>query len=235
MAIFPYIEIEKTVQVDDRTRISAKKTYLSKGEAAITKVEIDPDGIGFIEVQGNPVKAENWFTDWQYGTSGTKTVSLRVTTNGAPVTVSKTIEVVTAAADKLFSDDADLVAIETDILKYVPEGKNSFKYAHREAQRQMLEWLWKNGYKKTDGTRITKAEVLDIEEVRFWSKYACLRLLFYDMSNVPDDVFEKKGKEFENEEAKWRTQALLKLDFNGDGTVDVVEGADLTTRDLVRE
>ena len=60
MAIFPHIELEDIVQVNDRTRLSAIKSFVSKDEAAVTLVEIEPEsGSGFIDVTG--AKQADWF------------------------------------------------------------------------------------------------------------------------------------------------------------------------------
>ncbi len=233
MAIFPIIETDDIVQVNDKFRIKADKSYISKGEAAITAVEIDPGTGTFVNVTGTTSK--NWFMDFQHSSAGDKTVAVRITTDGAPSIVTKTVTVLSEASDYLFSKDSELVAIESDILKYVPEGRSSFKYAHREAQGQILEWLWVNGYKKTDATRFVKTDFIDLVEVNYWSRYVTLRLIFKDLSNQVDDIFDKKAKAFENIEHQWRTKALLKIDVNGDATLDAYEGFNMTTRRLVRE
>jgi hypothetical protein len=234
--IFPKIECDDVVQVSDKFRIDASKSYIAKGSAAITLVEIEPEaGAGFIVVTGSPIAAKNWFLDWEYSTAGTKVVSVRITTNAAPVVRTASVVAVTAADDELFSDDADLVVIEHNVTKYVPEGRSTFKYLHREAQKQIFEWLWINGYRGPENTRLGKTNVLSIDEVKFWSKYLVLRLLFQDLSNGPNDVFDTKSKLYEKSEHKWRETVGLKLDVNGDGTQGAYEGVNLTSRELVRE
>jgi hypothetical protein len=235
MAIFPIIETDDIVQANDKFRIRADKSYISKGEAAITLVEINPGTGTFVPVTGSPIASKNWFMDFQHSSAGDRTVAVRITTDGAPVSLSKTVTVLSEASDYLYSKDSELVAIESDILKYVPEGRSSFKYAHREAQNQILEWLWVNGYSKTDGTRFVKTDFIDVLEVNYWSRYLTLRLIFKDLSNQVDDIFDKKAKMYENIEHQWRTKALLKIDINGDGVVDTYEGFNMTTRRLVRE
>lgn len=235
MAIFPIIECDSVVQENDKFRIDASKSYISKGENPITLVEIEPDtGLGFIAVQGLPVANKNFFLDWQYDSAGDKTVSVRITTDGAPVTVTKTVVCVTEAEDKLFSNDQDLEEIENKILKYVPDGRSSFKYMHRRAQKEMIAYLNKCGWKKYDQTDITKDDFIDVEQVRYWSTYLTLRLIFKDISNQPNDVFEQKSKMYENQEHRWREIAALRLDLDGSGTQETLEGINLTSRDLVR-
>lgn len=235
MAIFPIIECDDVVQVNDKFRIDASKSYISKGESAVTLVEIEPDaGSGFIQVQGSPIANKNFYLDWQYSSSGAKVVSVRITTNGSPVTVTKSVSVLTEAEDKLFSNDQDLEAVENKILKYVPDGKSSFKYMHRRAQKEMIAHLNKGGWFKYNGLPITKDDFIDTEQVRYWSTYLTLKLIFKDISNQPGDVFEVKSKNYENMEHSWREMAILKLDLDGDGEQSSVEGFNLTSRDLVR-
>jgi len=236
MGIFPVIESDDKVQANDKFRIDCSKSYISKGEPAITLVEIEPEtGAGFVAVTGNPVLAKNWFLDWQYASDGDKVVSVRITTSGAPITVTKTVVSVTFVVDKLFATDSDLASIEHNITKYVPDGKSSFKYIHRESQKQMLEWLYINGYRKFDGSRITVDEVIEVENVRYWATYLALHLIFQDLSNQPDDVFDKKSRLYENTEHKWRENIALKFDLDGDGVQGAAEGFNLTSRNLVRE
>lgn len=236
MAIFPKIECDDVVQVSDKFRIDCTKSYLSKGEPAVTLVEVEPEsGAGFITVTGSPVAPKNWFLDWEYDSDGVKELTVRITTDATPVTLTKQVEALSAEDDRLFSNDSDLVAIEHNVLKYVPEGRSSFKYLHREAQRQILEWFWINGFRATGNQRIEKADVIELEEVKFWSKYWVLKLLYQDLSNAPGDVFEAKSKLYEKEAHRWRETAGIKLDVNKDGIQGAYEGYNLTTRELIRE
>lgn len=234
MTIFPVIKTEETVQVDDKLRIFANRSFLSKDEAEATLVEIEPDtGSGYIDVTGT--SSDDWYLDWAYSTEGDKTISVRITTDGSPVTETKTISCVTEADDKLFSTDQQLFEIDYDILKYLPDGKNSWKYVHRIAQKEILEWLYTNGYTQYGGDRITKAEVLDVDEVSYWSRYIALRFIYHNLSNSIDDIFAQKARMYENWEHKWRTKASLKLDWNGDGTQGDLENRDMTTVRLIRK
>lgn len=233
--IFPKLECDSVVQVADKFRIDATKSYIAKGEAAITLVEIEPEaGAGFIAVQGAPVNPKNWTLDWEYQTAGDKVITLQITTDGLPTVLTKTVTALTEADDKLFSTDQDLVALEHNITKYVPEGRSTFKYLHREAQKQILEWLYINGYRLNTNERLTKEHVLDIEEVRFWSKFKVLSLLYRDLSTTPNDVHDVKSREYQNKEHVWRQSVGMKFDFNGDGELGNFEQANFTTRELIR-
>lgn len=233
MAIFPHIRVESVVQVNDRIRIDATRSYTTKDEAAVSLVEIEPEaGFGFIDVTGANIK--DWFLDFQFATDGTKSISVRVTTDGAPSTVSKDIVCLTKAEDNLFSEDQDLTVHESDILRYVRSGRNSFKNKHRESQRLIMEHLYKIGVVGKNGTKLTKASVVDVEEVKDWSKFLTLSLIFADQSTVPGDFFEAKSDNYLQMAEDARHRSIIKLDFNGDGNLDRSESLDITWRRLRR-
>jgi uncharacterized Fe-S cluster-containing radical SAM superfamily protein len=101
--IFPKLKTESIVQVNDKTRIDARDTFLSPDEAAITLLEIQAEiGGQFLDVTGTS------YIDWQYDTAQEETITLRVTTDSTPVTITKTLTVISASDDNLFSSDADL-------------------------------------------------------------------------------------------------------------------------------
>ena len=218
MAIFPNLELEKKLQVNDKTRLDASKSFVSKGEAAISLVEIEPEAAaGFVDVTG--LEAADRFLDWEYATDGTKTVSIRVTTDGAPVTSTKTIEVVTVVADKLFSLDADLIMIESDVLKYVRPGRNSFLDYHRRAQERILAYLDENAYVDRDGNKLTLASILDVSEFAEWSKFLVLSFVFRDFSNSIDDVLDQKSRFYEGRAVTSRGKLRYRMDLDLDGTI----------------
>jgi len=233
MSVFPFIETDSVVQVNDKFRIRATKSYISKGEADITLVEIEPEaGDGFIDVTGGSYK--DWFLDWQYATDGIKTVTVRITTDGAPVTSTLDVVCLTEVDDYLFSTDQELKTHETDILKYVPEGYNTFKYVHRESQTQMLESLYRIGITDTQGNKLTKDAVIDVDEVREWSRFLTLQFIFSDLSTMIGDYFSGKEAEYREWALESRQKAIMKLDLNGDGSVSQGEGVDITWRRLNR-
>lgn len=218
MAIFPHLELEGTVQVNDRTRLLAAKSFASN-ESDITKVEIEPNtDDGFIDVFNSD--SSLWYLDWEYASDGTKTVTVRITTDGDPVTFSKTITVLTASDDALLSDDIDLIAEEPDIMKWVSPGRNSFLNVHRKARDLILDYLDEQGYTDSDGARLTKEAIVLTEEFRAWSKYIALRVIFDSISNSVEDVFYIKARDYEKRELRARSRVRLPIDFDGDGTVE---------------
>lgn len=245
MAVFGVIKTEELVQVADKTRISCVDTYKTPGEQDYFKVEIEPEsGAGFFDVTGLLSALEfekGWYLDWQYGTDGDKTITLKVTTtDGAPVpvltehTFTKTLTVITEADDKLFSTDEMLTSVVSDILRWIPEGRNSFKREHREAQKRILSWLDENGFKDTSGNKLTKDSIVDVSEVREWSKYLTLMIIYDGISNAIDDVFQQQARRFESLSVTARNRKYLRVDYTGDGTVSTGEKYAQTTVKLVR-
>jgi hypothetical protein len=231
--IFPNIETEDVIQVNDKIRISASKSFADKSEAAITDVEIEAEAAaGFISVFD--ADSDNWYLDWEYSTDGNKVISVRVTTDGAPITKTLTIVAISVVDDKLFSSDAELIANEADILKWVPPGRNTFLNVHRRAQELILAFLDKEGYTDSDGNRLTKAAIIDIEEVNEWSKFMVLRLIFEGIKNQPDDVFSQKVQTYQSEEIFHRNRSILRLDSTGDGTASSGEQIRITSTRVVR-
>jgi hypothetical protein len=234
MAIFPVLEVEDVVQVSDKTRLNGVKSFVSKDNVAITLVEIEPEaGNGFVTVTGFSYK--EWFLDWSYaGVSRTVTVSLRITA-GTTVTFTKTISVLTAADDYLFSGDGDIKALETDILQYVQVGRSSFLNVHREAQKKILDTLDEAGYTDLEGNRLTKQALVILTEVNAWSKYLTLAFIFWNIHNAVDDVFSGKARYYESMAKKAFDRTKIRLDVNGDAISEVGESVDTVSRDLVRE
>lgn len=225
MAIFANLELEPTVQVSDRTRLNALKSFVTQDEGSITKVEINPDNSeGLIDVTSDK------YLDWAYAASGTYTVTARVTASGgASAEFTDTISVVTESADKLFSTDDDLKLHEPDILNWVEEGRNTFKNVHRRAQKLILEYLKREGFRDTDGDVLTKDAIVNVENVKQWSTFIALRLIMEGISNAVDDVFSDKAKRYKGMEVKWRKTVLLQIDVDGDGVIDDEEGIDMAS------
>jgi hypothetical protein len=234
MSIFPVLELEATIQVGDKTRLSGVKTFVSKDNVPITVVEIEPEaGAGFIAVTGSSYR--DWYLDWVYtGVSRTVTSSLRVTAGGV-TTITASLGVVTATDDYLFSTDADIIGLEPDILKYVPDGRASYLNVHREAQTKILDTLDEAGYQDTEGNRLTKEAMVEKSEVRAWSKYLALSLIYQGVHNAVDDVFVEKSRYYNGLALKAFDRAKLRLDLDGDGEISDGESVEVLTRDLVRE
>lgn len=228
--IFPVLELESVVQVNDRTRLDAGKTYISPDEAAITLVEIQPAASeAFIDVTSNR------YLDWQYSTDGTAAVVVRVTTDGSPTTFTKDLSVLSVADDKLFSADSELLPYEPNILDYVREGRNSFLDIHRASQDRILKWLDENRYWNKQGEPLTKEDIINLDEVNDWSKFMTLRYIFEGLSNATDDIFHQKSLRYKDLELQARDRARFRVDINGDGDVDNNEFYDFRNIEILRQ
>lgn len=233
MSIFGNIELESVVQVSDKTRLNCVKSFVSKDEAAITLVRIKPETIAsFIQV--GTTNSKDYYLDWEYTTDGTKTITLEITTNGAPQTFTKTLEVTSVADDMLLSSDADLVAIEPDVLKWVPAGRNSFLNVHRKSLNLILDWLDSIRIWKTDGTKLTKEDISYTDDLNKLSIYITLELIFMGISNKVDDVFLAKAREYRAKATEMKNRGRIQADFNGDDALDSTENVDMRSYNLVR-
>lgn len=229
---FPSLTIETVVQVEDKTRLSAVRSFANNGET-ITDVEIEPEaGEGFISVFGSGDE-DKWYLDWAYETEGIKTVSITLTTDIGTKTKTYDINVLTEEEDCLFSSDNDLYPYEPNIHKYLPRGKNSFIYVHRAAQTKILAYLDEQRIWKDDRTRYTKDDIVDKEEFKRWSLFQTLLIIFESIQVSNADVFEEKRQQYEIDMREARNRAALRLDADGDGEVDDPP-YDLVTTRLIR-
>jgi hypothetical protein len=239
MAIFPHLLLESIIQVNDKTRLDARKSYIVNETEPISKVEISPDnGVTYIDVTGNlGAREPTWYADYQFATDGTVTIRCRVTVGSLiPVTseITRTLEVISTEDDHLFSTDTDLLAIEPDIMKYLPDGRSSWIREHRKAQTLIISWLNKNNVRDVSGNPITKSNVIDTTELREWSLFLTLSLVFKALSNSTDDVYSKKASEFASSAVDARYVYSLRLDLNNNGVIDSGEGIMLRSIQMVR-
>ena len=220
--LFPKLKFEDVLQVNDKTRLDASQSYVSKDEVALTSVEIDPgDGSGFISVFDTNYL--DWYLDFEYATEGVKTVTVRVDNGSGPITSSFSITVLSVADDKLFSDDNDLRSIKHDILKWLPPGKSSFNYAHRRAQERIVAIFDEKGIVDKDGNKLTKAAFVDVSEAKEASTFLTLSYIFEDISDTIDDIHGQKSIKYFNDFEKV-FQRPWRLDIDGDAVLDVGEG-----------
>lgn len=227
--IFPKLVLESVVQINDKTRLDGTKSFISTDEAAITLVEIEPEtSAGYVDVTSLS------YLDWQYSTAGTKTVTIRITTDGSAVSTTGTISVLSIADDALFSSDAELVQHEGDIMNYVRDGRSSFLDKHRAAQDRILGWLDEHRIWDNDNNRLTKDAVINNDEVNDWSKFLTLQIIFQELSNAIDDIFFEKSERYRKLAEASRARAVLRLDFDGDGTQEVNESRDIRSTRLLR-
>jgi len=154
-------------------------------------------------------------------TDGVVSPAVRITaTDGRIISKSAQICLMTEEEDKLFSCDQDLRVHEQDILKMLPDGYCNWNHMHRRAQKLILEWFDDNGYTVKCGDKLTKENVLVKSELRDWSTYYTLQLIFESQSNSLDDVFRDKARHYEGLAGLSRHQYHRGIDWNGSGEIE---------------
>jgi hypothetical protein len=218
--IIPILHIEKIVQVKDLTRFDASKSVLVKGSVgAITSVKIKMGASG-PEIDCFNSLQKNWFVDFAFNTAGDTEITLTVETATESESIVETVTVLTKEEDALFSSDSDLVGFENDIMKWLPQGRGTFLDLHRKAQRLIIEWIDRKGYRDDKNAKLTKLAFVDNTEVQMWATYMTLKLFFMGAQNATDDVFKRKAEYYAKLEIEARDRTSLTLDLNGDGVKD---------------
>ena len=127
-----------------------------------------------------------------------------------------------------------LISHEPDIMNYLPEQFCDYRYIHRLAQDRILTIFDERGITDTDGNRMIAADVKDIEECNDWSKFLALQYIFESLSNAVDDVFHEKAMRYRQMVKQASNRALLRLDYDSDGTLEDNERASANTGRLYR-
>lgn len=216
--LFLQIKNESMVAVNDKTRIDISKSFISGLEPTIENFFIIPETGEEIDV------TETMYLDWVYDTNTAYTVIVKAVDDLAvEYTKEATITVLSETEDNLFSNDSDIIALETDILQWVQDGRDSFLDKHREAQKEILNELDAVRIWKDNGERYVAGDIVDIQEFKDWSKYVTLRIIFEGISNAIDDVFSVKATKYESHAVQAKKRATFRLDGNSDGTNDIHE------------
>lgn len=221
---------QKKVQISEKVRIDVSKTFAFSGRT-ISTIVVKPvhDGIPSYDV------TSAGFLDIAYDSAGEKTIHVTLTLdNGDTIALAKAITVVSEATENLFSSDAELISHEPDILNYLPEAYCDYRYVHRLAQDRILAVLDERGVTDNDGNRIVAADVKDIEECNDWSKFLALQYVFESLSNSIDDIFHEKAMRYRLMVKEASNRAFLRLDYDGDGTLESTERGSAVTGRLVR-
>jgi PKD repeat protein len=221
--IFPILKSDSVVQVMDKIRFDASASFVN-GDPVDT-YEIDA-GDGYVDVTTDKV------LDWAYTTEGTKTVTLRLTRDLDVEMVVKQITVLTAAEDRLFSSDKDLVAHEANIFDYLPKGFSSFNHVHRSAQQLILDSLSQRGYYTDTGVPLNKNDLFNVDEVKQWSKFLVLSMIFSNAQNEVGDFFSQKAQTYKDLSERSASRAFITLDLEQSGSPEQV--ISLTSGRLVR-
>lgn len=230
MPIFPILEVESIVQVGDKTRLNGTKSFKTDEVSAISMVRIKPSAAdSFIEVSSDdPTDYTKWYLDWVYDSDEDKTITIEFTDSElVPNVVTKdvTLTTVLSVDENLFSNDADFNGQESDVLNYVKAGKSSFLNFHRQAQKLILEELWKIRITAKNANnnveKIEAVDFIDVNEIKQWSKNLTLQLIYEDLSNAVDDIFDLKSSKYAKQAKSWRELSLNNLSFDRDGDAEI--------------
>lgn len=208
---------EGLIQVNDKTRIDVSRSFVS-GEG-ITDIEIEPEAAaGFVSVYNSD--QDKWFLDWQYSMDGEKVISVRATDGTSTITQTFSITVISVEDDNLYSNDAQLFAIESELKRYLPPGKSSFTYLHREAQSRILAYLDRKRIWNDDGEPYNKNQINLFNQLQKWSLYETAYIIYNDLFITVGDKFSQKINQYKALRNIERDRAALRIDKDNTGTYD---------------
>lgn len=208
--IFPKIEADLVVRENDSLRIDARHSTV-RNYTDVKDILINPDDTDFISVYSDGDR-DDWYLDWSYSVPGSYDVELKITDQSdAEFIENLTVSVIAESDDLTFSDDSDIRASEPDIKLYMPEGKTSYIYAHREARTRILAYLDENRIWKADNKRYEATDLFDKEEFRHWSRFLVLMMIFESKVTSVDDLFYMKRNDYRDLMFRARNRATLRL------------------------
>lgn len=223
---------ESLVQVGDKTRFDFSRSFTS-GET-VNSIKVTPE-VGADEFEIHSQNQDKWFLDWAYLTPGVKTISVEASHAQVTITQTYTINVVSEEEDNLYSTDEQIFAIESELKRYIPPGRNSFKNVHREAQGRVLNYLDRKRIWNDNGDPYTKDQVNLKGELSRWSLYESLFIIYTDLFISVGDKFAEKINQYKELRNIERDRAAIRIDKDGSGVIDSGnEIQDLKTFRMIR-
>jgi len=227
--LFPKADVDKLVQNYDMFRIDASGSFYTE-EEEITEFNIYPD------YDNNPLlvydkAAEDkdcWILDWAYKTEGTYKVRVEAKTATITEIIEYTVESITPAVDNLLSDDSDIYSFENELRRYIPAGRNSWKYMHRKAQEEILDYFYRNAILNPDGSKVERSQLIG-DKLNNWSTYEAILLIYQDIKTSNAEAFNEKISDYSLKRADARKRYLIEYDSNKDGNVDDEDSKIATT------
>lgn len=210
--VFPILFSDSRVQIGELIRFDASDT---KGDIKTAKITIEGTEVTFT---ADDIQKGKLFVDWIFNTAGAKTVRVDFTdTSDAASYKEITVTALTPAEDKLFNTDEDLIAYESKVRSYIPAGRSTWNFVHREVKKVIFEELTAKFQ-----MRIDDAKILSTLQFREWAKNKALEMIFRGINNTESDVFATKAEFYGKEAANYRTLAFnsLEIDFNEDGEIN---------------
>jgi len=162
-----------------------------------------------------------------------KNITVSATDGVDTEAVIQKLSLYSVEGDALYSTDYDLTTKKSDILKWVREGRNSFLKFHREAQEEIIDFFRGKGFANIYNDPLRVKDFVKPQDLKQWSTFLTLRLIFDDLSNSVDDIFEREAREFESREMKLRDR-YIRVDLDEDGKADPGEAINITSGRLFR-
>ncbi len=221
---------QKKVQISEKVRIDVSKTFAYSGRT-ISSIVVKPVS----EADDSYDVTSAGYLDITYDSAGTKTIHVTLTLdNDETIALAKEITVVSEATENLFSSDPELISHEPDILNFLPEMFSDYRYVHRLSQDRIMAYLDEKGITDNDGKKLTAVDVKDTEELNDWSKFLALQYIYESLSNSIDDIFSEKSNRYRQMVKQCQNRALLRLDYDNDGTLEDDERGSLSTGRIYR-
>jgi hypothetical protein len=229
MSLFPKADIDKLVQTYDMFRIDASGSF-STDEEEVTEFNIYPDYINqpLLVYDKAAEDKDCWILDWAYKTEDTYTVRVEMKTLLLTEVVEYQIEAITPAVDNLLSDDSALYAYENELRRYIPMGRNSWKYMHRKAQEEILDYFYRNAILNPDNTKIERSQLIG-DKLEKWSIFEAILLIYQDIKTSNSEAFNEKIVDYSQKRADARSRYIIEYDSNKDGNVDEDDSKIATT------
>lgn len=218
--LFPKANIDSLVQVADMFRIDAQGSFFTNGEE-LTEFNIYPDFANAPTTVFNVLSdcPEDHYLDWAYETAGEYSIKVEMKTLSETKAITYTINVITEADDNLLSTDAMVYSYESELKKYLPFGRNSWKYLHRKAQEEILDYMYRNGIFNPDGSKIEKSQLIG-DKLEKWSTFETILLIYQDIKTSNAEAFNEKLEDYSFKRNEARKIYKMSYDSNKDGVVD---------------
>jgi hypothetical protein len=141
----------------------------------------------------------------------------------------------------VYSDDQDLKDEVPEIMNWAASTETTYILRHQSARDDIVQSIRNKGqFKQSNSTglplQIEPFDLLDIEEVRQWSKYLALSKIFENLSKDKDDIYMARSKMYSDRARDAGKLYYASLDLDDDGVTDLEErlGTNFGTSTLVR-
>ena len=140
-------------------------------------------------------------------------------------------------ADSVYNGIGLMFADDKDLSEQVPEinddahlaGRPSHILAHVAAKKLIIQDLRNANYGKRDSDGvlqdITVWDLLEIDQINTAAIFKALSIIYFNYSDEPNDIYEKKSKSYASQFKSAMQLAKLSLDLDDDGVKDVNENS----------